>query len=209
MRRPLLFASLFCLALGAARAEANSCANVTIMGTFDQSGLYFESDDGLYTAGTLRIADEKDESKQPMFNIAMVTCQRQLDEDGKGSMECKLSKASVSATSDKPDIENPNCSLDLDISEYTMKELQKGVLSGMDNSTSCYNSTLTINRNTKRVYLSFTRTQYADNYDKIRPGTCAAQPRTQVMMNCTPWARMRQKGQTAVRYCDFSGASSK
>jgi hypothetical protein len=48
-----------------------------------------------------------------------------------------------------------------------MKELQRGVLSGIEISTSCYNSILTIDKNTKRVYLAFTRTKAADNYDRI------------------------------------------
>jgi len=36
-------------------------------------------------------------------------------------------KAVVWATPDKPDPDNPNCSLDLDSSTYSMKELQKGI----------------------------------------------------------------------------------
>jgi hypothetical protein len=37
--------------------------------------------------------------------------------------------------------------------------------------------------------MSFTRTKSADIYDKTRPGTCRALPRTEVLMNCTGWAR--------------------
>ena len=73
-----------------------------------------------------------------------------------------------------------------------MRELQKGVLTGAEAfaSTTCYNTTLTLDRNTKRVYLSFTRTKSADEYDKIRPGTCGSSlPRTEVLMNCTSWPK--------------------
>jgi hypothetical protein len=96
-----------------------------------------------------------------------------------------------------------------DLGSYTKKELQRGILSGFESSTSCYNSTLTIDKNTNRVYLSFTRTKAADNYDRIKSGTCAAQPRTHVLMNCTGWARSRKGGSAPPRYCDFSNSSSK
>ena len=181
------------------------------MGTFDESGLH-ESEFGIYAARTFRIAGEEDEGKQPMFNLATVNCEKQSDERGRVSLECKVTKAVVWADSAKPDPDNPNCSLDLDSSEYSMKELQKGVLIGMESSSSCWDSTLTIDRNTKRVYMSFTRTKYADNYDKIKPGTCGALPRTQVLMNCTAWPRLRaqrKQGRTPPRYCDFSSSSDK
>jgi hypothetical protein len=140
---------------------------------------------------------------------------RQFDDMGKASLdECKVTKAAMYANPDKPDTHNPNCSLDLDISEYSMKELQKGILTGMepDASTGCYNTTLTIDRNTKRVYLSFTRTQYADKYDKSKFAPCGSSPRTEVLMNCTYWAgeRANEKGQrTPPRYCDFSSSGDK
>ena len=146
-----------------------------------------------------------------MFNLTIIDCENQTDNTGKASLECKVISASVSAQSGKPDTDNPNCSLDLDTSEYSMKELQKGVLTGAQTTTSCYNSQLTIDRNTKRVYLSFTRTKYADNYDKISAGSCGrdgALPRTQVLMNCTAWPRIRKQG-APPRYCDFSSASDK
>ena len=189
-------------------AYANSCSNVDTIGTYDESGLH-ESDFGISAAGTFRIADETDESKQPMFNLAAVNCEKQTDDMGKATgLECKITKAVVWASSGKPDAEKPNCSLDLDSSSYSMKQLQKGILTGFEESTSCFNSILTIDRNTKRVYLSFTRTKSADNYDKIKPGTCGALPRTEVLMNCTSWARSR-KGGGPPRYCDFSGSSDK
>jgi hypothetical protein len=152
-----------------------------------------------------------DEGKQPMFNLAMINCEKQLDDRGRASLECKVMQAIVWPTSDKPNTDIPNCSLDLVATAYSMKELQKGVLTGIETSTSlCYNTMLTIDRNTKRVYMSFTRTKDADNYDKIRPGTCGMIPRTQVLMNCTGWPRIRkQPSRTPPRYCDFSSSSDK
>lgn len=91
-----------------------------------------------------------------------------------------------------------------------MKELQRGVLTGIETSYSlCFNSILTIDRNTKRVYLSFTKTAFADKSDSTRPGICGALPRTEVLMNCTAYPKIRKKGQTPPRYCDFSSASDK
>jgi hypothetical protein len=91
-----------------------------------------------------------------------------------------------------------------------MKELQKGVLTGIEGFSSlCFNTMLTIDRNTKRVYLSFTKTKEADKFDTTRPGTCGAIPRTEVLMNCTAWAKLRNKGQTPPRYCDFSSVGGK
>jgi hypothetical protein len=189
-------------------ACANSCANVVVFGSFDESGLR-ESEFGIYAAGTFRIAGEDDEEKQPMFNLARINCEKQPDDKGKVSLECKVTMAVVWAKSVRPDPDNPNCSLDLDFSAYSMKELQEGILTGIETSTACYNTILTIDRNTKRVYMSFTRTESADKYDKIRPGTCGMLPRTQVLMNCTGWPRIRKHGRTPPRYCDFSSSSDK
>ena len=189
-------------------ACANSCSNVDVMGSFDESGLR-ENEYGIYTAGTFRIAGEEDESKQPMFNLATINCEKQSD-GMRGGLECKVMQAVVWAKSGKPDADNPNCSLDLNSSTYSMKELQRGVLTGMEDSSSlCFNSMLTIDRNTKRVYLSFTKTASADKYDNTRPGTCGKLPPTEVLMNCTGWPRMRKQGQTPPRYCDFSSSSDK
>jgi hypothetical protein len=212
MRLTLTVAVLCCTALSAANAQ-NSCANVNVIGSFDESGLQ-ESEFGIYAAGTFRIEGEGDEGKQPMFNLATILCEKQPDDRGRVSLECKVAQAVVWATSDKPNTDNPNCSLDLISSSYSMKELQKGVLTGIEASSSaCYNTMLTIDRNTKRVYMSFTKTKEADNYDKIRPGTCGSSlPRTQVLMNCTGWPRIRnqrKQGQTPPRYCDFSSSSDK
>jgi hypothetical protein len=93
-----------------------------------------------------------------------------------------------------------------------MKELQTGVLSGMEpvGSSNCYDTTLTIDRNTKRIYLSFARTKYADNYERRTvPGACGALPRMQVLMNCTAWPKIRTKDRTPPRYCDFSSNDDK
>jgi hypothetical protein len=145
-----------------------------------------------------------------MYNLAKMSCEKQTDDTGKATgLECRITKAVVSASSGKPDTDKPNCSLDLDASSYTMKQLQKNILVGFEESTSCFNSTLTIDRNTKRVYLSFTRTKSADNYEKIRPGICGALPPTEVLMNCTAWPRMRKGGAAPPRYCDFSSSSDK
>ena len=179
-----------------------------VIGSFDESGLR-ESEFGINAFGTFRVEGETDEGKQPMFNLAMINCEKQLDDKGRVSLQCNVMKAVVWATSDKPDTDKPNCSLDLDSSAYSMKELQKGILTGVESSTGCYNTILTIDRNAKRVYMSFTRTQYADNYDKIKPGTCGMLPRTQVLMNCTGWPRIRKQMRTPPRYCDFSSSSDK
>ena len=190
-------------------ACANSCANVDVIGTFDQSGLH-ESDYGISAFGTFRIEGEPDEGKQPMFNLAIINCEKQFNDKGRASLECKVMQAAVYATRDKPNTDQPNCSLDLNSSEYSMKELQKGVLTGIETSSSlCYNTMLTIDRNTKRVYLSFTKTKEAD---KMRPATCATLPRTEVLMNCTGWPRIRKlrnDDRTPPRYCDFSSSSDK
>ena len=153
---------------------------------------------------------KSDEAKQPMFNLATINCEKQSDDTGKVSLECKVTQAVVYAQSGKPDPDNPNCSLDLNSSAYSMKELQKGVLTGIETGTAlCINTILTIDRNTKRVYLSFTKTKDADRYDQIKPGTCGMLPRTEVLMNCTGWPRLRKQGQTPPRYCDFSSSSDK
>jgi hypothetical protein len=193
-------------------ASANSCGNVDVIGTYDESGMH-EGGSQIYAVGTFRIADEADEAKQPMFNLSQIICDQQLDGRGSAVIECKLTQAVVYANDAKPSTgDSANCSLDLDASTYTMAEFQKGILTGMQAaaSTTCYNTTLTIDRNAKRVYMSFVRTQYADNYDKIKPGICGATPRTQVLMNCTGWPKLRKNDQQiSGRYCDFSGSADK
>ena len=115
---------------------ANSCSNVDTFSSYDESGLR-ESTFGIDAVGTFRIAGEADESKQPMFNLAKVDCEKQIDDAGKVSgFECKLTKAVVWASEGKPDTDKPNCSLDVDTSTYSMKELQKSTLIGIEESTS-------------------------------------------------------------------------
>jgi hypothetical protein len=186
---------------------ANSCANLDVLGTYDQSGLEM-SEYGISAVGTFRIQNEPDENRQPDFNLARLHCEKQTDAYGKPELQCKIMQATVIARDEKPNTDNPNCSLDLDDSEYSMKQLQKGVLVGASDVTSCYNTMLTVDTNTKRVYLSFTRTKYADNYDKTQPGTCGSLPRTEVLMNCSAYPRMRKPG-APPRYCDFSNSSDK
>jgi hypothetical protein len=186
-------------------ASVNSCSNVDVLGLFDQSGLT-DNDYYLQAAGTFRITGEENENKQPDFNLNVISCEKHPS-DPNASLECKVTTAALLANSDKPNPDNPNCELDLEFSTYPMKELQKGILTGIETSTGCYNTMLTIDRNTKRVYLSFTRTTYADNYGKM-----CGNPRTQVLMNCTGWpkSRKQKQGQTLPpRYCDFSGSSDK
>jgi hypothetical protein len=210
--RDAFIASLLGIFGYASTACANSCANVDVIGAFDESGLR-ESDFGINAFGTFRIAGEADEGKQPNFNLAVVNCEKQRDDKGRVSLECTLMQAMVWAKKDKPNTDEPNCSLDLNSSTYSMKELQKGVLTGIEISSSlCYNTMLTIDRNTKRVYMSFTRTKEADNADKTMPGICGTLPRTQVLMNCTGWPRirnLRKEARTPPRYCDFSSSSDK
>jgi hypothetical protein len=59
----------------ASAAYANSCANVDVIGTYDESGLQV-NESAIYAVGTFRIAGEADEAKQPMFNLATVNCGR-------------------------------------------------------------------------------------------------------------------------------------
>jgi hypothetical protein len=65
----------------AVRAEPNSCANVATFGSWDQSGLR-ESSSAIWAVGTFRIFEEQDESKQPLFNLAQISCERQVDDMG-------------------------------------------------------------------------------------------------------------------------------
>jgi hypothetical protein len=188
----------------ASPASSNSCSNVDVIGTYDRSGLE-DNEFGIYAVGTFRIEEEEDESKQPFFNLAMINCEKH-PEDLNADIKCKVTKAVMYARSEAPDQNSPNCELDLDPSAYTMKELQKGILTGIEIDTAvCINSMLTIDRNTKRVYLSFTKTKDADKYEKV----CGSLPRTEVLMNCTAYPRLRKQGLTPPRYCDFTGYNDK
>jgi hypothetical protein len=183
---------------------ANSCSNIDSFSSYDRPPLREKF--GIGGVGSFRIAGEADENKQPNFNLAFVDCESEADDTGRaGGLSCKLTQAVTWANDAKPDGDRPNCSLDLEVESYSMKELSKGVLTGIEEGTGCFNTMLTIDRNAKRIYLSFTRTKYADNYDKISSSTCNAQPRTQVLMNCTSWARNRNPKAGPGRYCDFGG----
>ena len=152
---------------------ANSCSNVDAFSSNDQSGLD-ESTFGINAVGTFRIAGEADESKQPMFNLTKVACVKQIDDAGKVSgFECKLTKAVVWASAGKPDTDNPNSSLDVDTSTNSMKEFQKATLIGVEESTGCFNTLLTIDRNAKRVFQSFTRTKYLTISIRSNPAPAA------------------------------------
>jgi hypothetical protein len=205
--RNAVVASLLSISGYASPAYANSCSNIVTFSSYDQSGLD-ESTFGINAVGTFRIAGEADEGKQPMFNLTKVACEKQIDESGKASgLECKLTQAVMWANEGKPDTDNPNCSLDVDTYSYSMKELQKSILTGIQETSACFNTLLVIDRNAKRIYQSFTRTKLADEMDRRRPGTCAL-PRTQVLMNCTSWPRGRKPG-APPRYCDFSNSHDK
>jgi len=208
IRNALVGLSLGMFGCGTAHA-ANSCANLDTLGTYDQRPLRDDSF-GIGGVGTFRIVGETDENRQPDFNLAFIDCDNELDDNGKPrGLTCKITKAITLANDAKPDGDKPNCSLDLDTTSYSMKELSRGVFTGIEDGTSCFNTMLTIDRNAKRIYLSFTRTKYADNFDKVKSGTCRSLPRTEVLMNCTAWARMRSQGATPGRYCDFLGSGDK
>jgi hypothetical protein len=170
------------------------------MGTYDRSGIE-GNEYGINAAGTFRIEEEKDENKQPDFNLATINCS--------STFMCTMTQASVRAKSEQPNTDTPNCTLDVDVTEYQLKEVSPGVLSGSAGSGICYDSYLIINRNSNRVYLNFTKTKdaYKDNVKKL--GLCESTPRTEVLMNCTPWAGLRKNIQTTSRYCDFSGSGDK
>lgn len=204
VRNALVGLSLGMFGCSAAYA-ANSCANIDAFSSYDQTPLR-ETSFGVGGVGTFRIAGENDENKQPNFNLAFIDCESETDDRGRVTrLSCKITKAVTWANDAKPDGDKPNCSLDLDTASYPMKELSKGVLTGIEEGTGCFNSLLTIDRNAKRIYLSFTRTKYAENFDKIKSGTCGALPRTEVLMNCTAWARNRNQSAGPGRYCDFGG----
>src|SRR5689334_8911982 len=103
-----MVAATILVVLGCAGADANSCSNVNIMGLYDRTGID-ESDYGLNAVGTFRIQGEADESKQPMFNLSQVDCTKRLDDNNMPVVECKVTRASVSATREKPDPDKPNC----------------------------------------------------------------------------------------------------
>jgi hypothetical protein len=186
-------------------AHINSCSNVTTLFSY-----YFidklSEGYGFRGRGTFRIPGETDEAKQPAYNLVELGCS--LKEDTT-ELECRLTEATVNASPDAPDASSPKCYLDIAISTFDMKEISRGILVGVADgggSTGCFNTTLTINRNTKLVSISFERTQYADNYDRIKEDTCGrTPPRTQMLMNCTAWVPHYTNKTPAPgeRICDF------
>jgi hypothetical protein len=120
--RDALIASLVGLVGYASEASSNSCSNVDALSSYDQSGLR-ESDFGISAVGTFRIEGEADETKQPLFNLTIVNCENKVDDAGRLSAleKCKVTKAVMWPESEKPDPDKPNCSLDLDLSDYSMK----------------------------------------------------------------------------------------
>lgn len=178
------------------------------MGTYDSSGLEEYGSGIIVAVGTFRIEEEKDESKQPDFNLVRIDC-NSVPGGNSEIFVCTMTQASVRANSEQPNADKQNCMLDLDLTEYQLKEASPGVLSGSASSGICYNSYLIINRNSKRVYLNFTKTKDAYKDDVKNLGVCQSTPRTEVLMNCTPWAALRKNIQTTSRYCDFSSAGDK
>jgi hypothetical protein len=189
-------------------ANANSCSNVTVHGSFDRSGLQV-TPYGISAAGTFRIVGEPDESKQPFFNLTTIECSKQGDGGNASGLECKVTAATVWADGDKPNTEIPNCSLDLNSSDYSMKEIQRGVFVGLGSSGMCFTSMLTLDLSKNNAFLSFSQSKEAADINKKRPGTCGAPPRTQALMNCTTYAALRRGGNSMARYCDSGGVSSK
>jgi hypothetical protein len=205
--KQLFCASFIGLVTSATPIWANSCSNISTMGTYDTSGVE-EYGSGIVAVGTFRIEEEKDESKQPDFNLVRIDC-NSVPGSNSEIFVCTMSQASVRANSEQPNADKQNCTLDLDIIEYQLKETSPGVLSGSASSGICYDSYLIINRNSKRVYLNFTKTKDAYKDDAKKLGLCQSTPRTEVLMNCTPWAALRKNIQTTSRYCDFSSAGDK
>lgn len=80
---------------------ANSCSNLDVLGTYDQHP-FQETEYQIYAVGTFRIMGEKDESKQPMFNLTNIICDKEPGNPPQSSLECKFIQASVSANSEKP-----------------------------------------------------------------------------------------------------------
>lgn len=184
----------------AAYAQVNSCSNVGVIG-FAWEELK-EGGGGMAAQGTWRIEGETDENKQPAFNYTMVGCKTQRDDTGTARIQCTVTIAGLIALGEPPAITPAgNCTLNLDIDRYSMNENHpeltgKGVLTGVENTSLCFNTTLTLDRDSKRVYQSFTKASDA-------PDNCPSPSRTQVLMNCT-WSAKRAKNiLTPGRYCDF------
>ena len=121
-----------------------------------------------------------------MFNLSVIDCKEQ--DAVHRTFECALTHATVYTSGGNPDPDNPNCSLDLSFETYSMSEIQEGVLTGITETSACFNTILTIDRHNQRVYKSFTKTKDADKYKQM----CGMLPRTEVLMNCTAYPRIRK-----------------
>ena len=98
---------------------ANSCSNVATMGNYDRSGIEEYGND-LSAVGTFRIEEEKDENKQPDFNLVTISC-NSIPGNSRtkpATFVCTMTQASVRATSEQPNTDKPNCTLDVDVTEY-------------------------------------------------------------------------------------------
>ena len=89
------------------------------MGTYDRSGIE-EYGDRINAVGTFRIEEEKDESKQPYFNLVTINCHSlpANSQTNSATFMCAMTRASVGANSEHPNTDTPNCTLDLDVIEY-------------------------------------------------------------------------------------------
>lgn len=181
---------------------ANSCSNLYIHGSFDDNKVV-ETDTSIHAAGTFRIEGEAEENKQPDFNLTMIDCDK--SSISKGKVYCRVIRAISMAHSEQPSADKPNCALDLQVLEYQMKEIAPKMLTGTVESGICYNSFLTIDGNSNRVNMTFTKTKSASNVKDI----CSDTPKTQTLMNCTQWASVRSQNKLYQRYCDFSSSDSK
>lgn len=189
----------------------NSCSNINIHGSHDQKGITYAGGFGLRAVGTFRIQGEPDESKQPMFNISDISC----NFEEKNKLKCKVTTASVWAEPGSPNTDRPNCMLDLDSQEFDMQLMNGQYLVGANEQATgwCLLPTLTINLTSQIISKSFSFSTFGNqanssNFGTENKGTCGEVPRTQVMMNCTPWAQMRQKSNnTSPRFCDFEGVN--
>jgi hypothetical protein len=207
--RTLIFAGLFGIFAPPTSVNANSCSNVSVHGSFDRSGLQI-NEYGISAAGTFRIVGETDEIKQPMFNLTTINRLKKSNNATSSDLECKVTAAIVWSNREKPNIDVPNCQLDLEFSEYSMREIQHGVFVGMGSSGECFTTMLVIDVSKNNASLSFARSKEADEIDSNIPKMCGASPRTQTLMNCTAWAGLRHKGgESQPRYCDFGGVDSK
>ncbi len=182
-------------------AQVNSCSNVTAVFSYFFVDKLSEGR-GLAARGTFQLPGEPNEAKQPPYNLSELHCNRMGEA---GELECRLTEAVVGAHVQE-------CSLDMQFLTFDMKEISNGILvggapagSGRLGLSKCFNPILTVNRNTKRVSLSFERSQYPDDDSLLKGGMCASIPTTQILMNCGSLVPAYTKKTPAPgeRICDF------